>query len=179
VPTPALLARGAELLGEKAERLGTFPSIVADYRHTLGSKAYAAAIAALGGRFFVWDALTQKVTSEIDLASKTTRPLDRHHLRGMSTRSWDVSGEASLTVYVTSKRQRVIALVPLSVDRAIMAALEQILQPMALRDFTVVRGVYSRQGGDLLLTIASGTTRAGQVMPLSVRINLSAAVRAA
>jgi hypothetical protein len=50
---------------------------------------------------------------------------------------------------------------------------------MALRDFTVVRGVYSRQGGDLLLTIASGTTRAGQVMPLSVRINLSAAVRAA
>ena len=153
---------------------GSMPGVVADYRRSLGFRRYAKAMTNLGGRFVLWDSQQRKLVAALDLDAGTLRLLNKNQLRGLSPRARDLSAEAALTSYrQQQKNTSVLLLVPQAVDAIILKELQQ----ATVQTLTTVHGVYSIERGDLLLTLTSGTNKAGKTIALHAVCNLSAAVR--
>jgi hypothetical protein len=176
----ALLDRGQALLAD-----GSFPTIVAHYRTTLGFGRYADTIRTLGGRFFVRDLSAQQLRAEVSFREDRLVPVERAGLGRLSPRVRDLSDEPALERFTRTAerdfglaRYAVILLVPLPLDAAVVGGIERALLAMhrTPAEFTVFEGRYQQRGGDLVLEIDSGRTRAGETVPVAIVLNLSRAV---
>ena len=180
-PTPQLLGRGQALLTE-----GRFPGLTAHYRATLGFAGYAEAMRRLGGRLFVRDLQARQLRAEIDLPGNRLLPVDLRSLAELSPRSRDLSEEPALQPFVRAVQEGhrggpygVVLLVPVAVDGFVLAGIERILQQRGFTPdgFVSFEGRYQRRGQDIVLEILSGWNLAGEVVPLPIALNLSAAAR--
>lgn len=180
-PTPQLLGRGQALLTE-----GRFPGLTAHYRATLGFAGYAEDMRRLGGRLFVRDLRARQLRAEIDLPGNRLLPVDLRSLAYLSPRSRDLSEEPALQPFVRVAQETygggpfgVVLLVPAAVDGFVLAGIERILQQRGFTPdgFVSFEGRYQRRGQDIVLEILSGWNLAGEVVPLGIALNLSAAAR--
>lgn len=177
-----LLDRGRALMEE-----GRFPGLTAYYNRTIGFSRYAEAMIQLGGRLFVRDMDALELRAEVDLVRNRLLPVDRRSLAHLSPRSRDLSDEPALQRFVIkaesaygSARYSIILLVPIQVDAFLTAGMEEGLSRLGLSldNFISFEGQYQGQGGDLVLKILFGMTRAGEKVPLRLAFNFSAAARA-
>jgi len=180
-PSPQLLGRGQALLTE-----GRFPGLTAHYRSTIGFAGYADGIRRLGGRLFVRDLQARQLRAEIDLTGNRLQPVEAGSLSQLSPRSRDLSEEPALQPFVRVAQETfgggpygVVVLVPIAVDRFVLAGIEQTLQRRGFtpEGFVNFEGRYQRRGQDIVLEILSGWNVEGEAVPLPMALNLSGVAR--
>ncbi|MBI4638944.1 MAG: hypothetical protein HY727_21615 [Candidatus Rokubacteria bacterium] len=181
VPNAVILEHGRQWLSLVE---GGFPPISARYSH-LGFPGYAAAMEALGGRFFVYDG--DNLRAEIDWRAGRLVAFERSSLAGLSRRSRDLTDEAALAGVVTGAARawgpapyQVVLLVPVWLDQALVGAIVAHVQAQGRdpREFSGFEGRYVRTpAGELVLQVLAARHTAAGTIPMNLAINLSHGAR--
>lgn len=168
------------------DREGSFPGLIAHYQEGIGFTAYADHMNRLGGRFFVRQLDRRQLQAEIDLKGNRLIPVDLGSLSPMSPRSRDLSDEPDLRRFIVKAQETygtgrygVILLLPLSIDAVVMGGIEESLRKLGRtpEQFLTIEGRYQEQGHDLVLELLTARTRAKELFPLNLALNLSKAGR--
>jgi hypothetical protein len=173
--TPADRARGADLLAGA----GRFPVLSASYQGMQSFRAYAAAMAKLGGRFVVVS--RRRIVGEIDLASGAIREASLE--RAFSPRARDYSDEPALREPARRVRERfgpdaeIMLLVPRALDAGLFGGIARELarNGEGHESYREIEGRYERApDGGLRFRLESGVRMDGRRVPLGAVFDLDA-----
>jgi hypothetical protein len=132
---PAQRASNELSRGERLLEAGSFPTLRATYRR-IGFDAYRDAVLALGGSFFLFDAVERRPLAEID--PRTGAVTSRELREGLSRWPRDVTRHVPRALERGRRRwgeraSRVILLPPAHVDAALLGALDTYLRAQGER----------------------------------------------
>jgi hypothetical protein len=179
-PGRNMVDQGSAMIGDKGQKIGSFPDIVVDYTKHLGIKGYLSAMEQLGGRFCILDQARGRIVAQID--HKEKRVLPRRSFKGLSPRSRQVARDPLLDRYIQQAQLRygsgnyaVILLVPLKMDQYLIGVLDDAVTQSgkSIRDYAGFYGVYSQQKGGMFLWIYEARLKSGATerFDLSIRIS--------
>ena len=178
-PTRELMEKGRKMLGDKGQKIGSFPRIVVDYKTHLGIRNYLNAMDKLGGRFYILDKQLGRIVARLDVNYK--KLVSKGSLRGMSPRSRVVTHEKNILPYLEMARQDygpgnydIILLVPLEMDQYLISALENAVNKKGelIKEYSSFMGVYVERNGDFYLGVDRGVYKKGGIVPLNVSIKI-------
>ena len=180
LPKPNLMNKGKRMIGEKGQKIGTFPDIVVDYKRHLGVAGYLSAMNRLGGRFYILDQDRGKIVARIDNTLGNIE--SRGSFWGLSPRSRQVSQEPVLDKYIQQAKERygpgsysVILLIPLKIDQYLIGVIDDAVRKSGrtIKDFSSFYGVYSLNKGRMFLWIYEARLKSGAKTPFDLSVEIS------
>ena len=178
VARPAMTQRDVDPGAQQDVDPGAFPEIVADYRR-IGFDVYTRLLSQVGARFFVVRKPAFTVVTEVDpvdfafVTGEGRGPVD-----GLSPRSRDISTELRVQTVLARAAARfgsgqygVIVLLPLRVERRLMAALDEIGRVADVEVDSFVCA-YRVVNGALALQVAKIRTTDGLTVTVNRLVNL-------
>lgn len=175
-----LIEQGKKMIGNKGQKIGEFPEIIAQYRNTLGFSNYVKFMKNIGGRFFIFDKRNKKLVAEIDFNSERLEAIN--NLNNLSPRAREITGEPEVykytklaELYYGPSTYSIVLLLPLKVDYFLIAGIEHYLKQRGLtsKDFISFKGIYKTQANMLILEIISGKLKNGKTKPIYINFNLT------
>jgi hypothetical protein len=183
-PSPPVGAGKSAQQGTPARgggRSGEALALSADYRSTLGWPGYVSEMTRLGGVFYVFDGLHDKLKAEIDLQSGQFHEVDSNRLGRMSPRVREITGEVAVSQMLSkaheqfgSGRYSVLLLLPRELDSRIEIEASSGLREQNVRPNEIVRlnGEYRSIGGHLELRVSEAIRKDGSIVPVRFVVRL-------
>ncbi len=174
---PAQRASNELARGERLLEAGSFPQLRATDRR-IGFGAYRDAVLALGGRFFLFDAVERRPLAEID--PRTGAVTSRELRPGLSRWPRDVTRHVPRALERGRRRvgehaSRVILLPPAHVDAALLGALDTHLRAQGERGdrLVAVDLAYELRDGRLGCEVLALSLRDGKRRSVGLHVDLS------
>lgn len=168
---PPAKAVQKELPAGTPVRGGLLIAMQADYRSHLGFPAYVDAMKQRGGRFFIFDAGTDKLLAEVMLPGDSLSRIDPASLAGLSPRVREISGEIAVSAVLDKAKEKlgtgyhkVIMLLPDSMEQHLDHSLRQRLAASGQNPTQVnrIEGEYMDWDGGLCFSTRCYYTDAGK-----------------
>lgn len=163
-------------------RLGEFPTVVAEYRGTIGFGSYRAALSRLGARFFILDEGSRQLIGQINFLSGKIYAANSASTRGLSSRSRALDDEPGLTSIMASAKHYCaagacspIVLYPVELDMFVIGSIQLSLQKKSrdIQEFSQFIGKYHLVRGELVLAMEYAIDQQGTKIRFPLNLNMT------